>query len=297
MKSKTMLAATLVSLMLFSCGTNNESQLLAGKDNQAAQSVEASDEKQQSPDQQQQLPSDTTQRKGINAITPVADWDKKIIKNATLKLEVKDHKRFGETVYSSIKQWGGYVAGEEQLMLEGKIETTVTIKIPVTHFEALINQLSGADTKVLERKISTDDVTAQVVDTKSRLEAKKQMRMKYLEFLQQSKNMAEVLQVQQEINGIQEEIEAASGRVNYLQNQALYSTVNLVYFQPLAGFEPSGEEPGFFDKVTAAFLLGMNWLAEVLVALIAVWPLLILAFLAWVGWRKLKAVKPVTHKA
>ena len=296
MKSKTMLAATMVSLMLFSCGRNHESQLLAGKDNQASQSVEAGDEKQQPSGLQQQMPSDTTQQKGINAITPVTDWDKKVIKNATLKLEVKDHKRFGETVYSSIRQLGGYVAGEEQLMLDGKIESTVTLKIPVANFEALINQLSGPDSKVMERKISTEDVTTQVVDTKARLEAKKQMRLKYLEFLQQSKNMADVLQVQQEINGIQEEIEAASGRVNYLQNQALFSTVNLVYFQPLAGYKPSDEEPGFFGKVRSAFRLGMNWFAEVLVALISIWPILILSFLVWVGWRRLKAVKPVAHK-
>ena len=265
------------------------------KDSNALQSTEGVDEKQQQPALQHQLSADTSKQKGMNAISSATDWDKKVIKTASLKLEVKDHKRYGETVYNSIKQLGGYVAGEEQLMLEGMIETTVTLKVPVAQFETLINQLSGPDNKVMERKISTDDVTAQVVDTKARLEAKKQMRLKYLDFLKQSKNMAEVLQVQQEINGIQEDIEAASGRVNYLQNQALFSTINLVYYQPLAGYNPSGDEPGFFTRVTAAFRLGMNWLAEIFVALISIWPLLVLASIVWVGWRKLKAAKPVAH--
>lgn len=295
MKSKIMLPAILLSWMLFSCSRNNENLLGAGKDSNAAQPTEAIDESQQPLTLQQQAPADTIKQKGVNAITSVTDRDKKVIKTATLKLEVKDHKRYSETLYSSIKQFGGYTAAEEQLMQEGMIETTVAIKVPVAHFESLINQLSGPETKVMERKISTDDVTTQVVDTKARLEAKKQMRLKYLDFLQQSKNMAEVLQVQQEINGIQEEIEAASGRVNYLQNQALFSTINLVYYQPLAGYHPSGDKPGFFKRVSAAFRMGMNGIAEMLVALISVWPLLVLALLAWIGWRKLKAGKPVAH--
>ena len=295
MKSKIILPAILLSWMLFSCSHNNDNLLEASKDSKTFQAMETGDEKQQPAGLQQQIPADTTQQKGVNAISSATDWDKKVIKTASLKLEVKDHKRFSETVYNSIKQLGGYVAGEEQLMLEGMIETTVTLKVPVAQFETLINQLSGADNKVMERKISTDDVTAQVVDTQARLEAKKQMRLKYLDFLKQSKNMAEVLQVQQEINGIQEEIEAASGRVNYLQNQALYSTINLVYYQPLAGYNPSGEEPGFFTRVTAAFRLGMNWLAEIFVALISIWPLLVLSTIVWFAWRKLKVAKPVTH--
>lgn len=295
MKMNNMLAAILLSWMLFSCSRNNDNMLVESKDSNALQSTEALDEKQQPPVLQQQVSADTAKQKGIDAIPSATDWDKKVIKTGTLKLQVKDHKRFSETVYSSIKQFGGYTAAEEQLMHEGVIETTVAIKVPAAHFESLINQLSGPETKVMERKISTDDVTTQVVDTKARLEAKKQMRLKYLDFLQQSKNMAEVLQVQQEINGIQEEIEAASGRVSYLQNQALFSTINLLYYQPLAGYNPSGEEPGFFKKVTAAFSLGMNWLAEIFVALISIWPLLLLVTVAWFGWRKLKASKPVAH--
>jgi hypothetical protein len=48
--------------------------------------------------------------------------------------------------------------------------------------------------------------------------------------------MKEILQVQQEINSIQEQMESASGRINYLSHQSAYSTIHLQYFQYLVPY-------------------------------------------------------------
>jgi len=117
--------------------------------------------------------------------------------------------------------------------------------VPVDKDEDKVNQLPGGDSKLLKRKISTVDVTGEVVDVKARLQAKKQMRLKYTDFLKQSKNMEEVLQVQGEINTIQEEIEAGAVRVKYLTHQSAMSTVNLSFYQPLNGFKPVEGPPSF----------------------------------------------------
>jgi len=204
------------------------------------------------------------------------DWDKKIIKTATLKLEVKNFKGYNETVHKTVKQFGGYIAQEENNLTDEKSESTISIKVPVDQFEDMMNQLPGADMKVLERKITTEDVTGEIVDTRSRLEAKKQMRLKYLEFLKQSKNMEEVLQVQGEINSIQEEIESAAGRVEYLSHQAVFSTINLTFYEPLAGFKPDSDSPSFGSRISSAFKSGGNWFAELFVGLISIWPLLLI---------------------
>jgi hypothetical protein len=63
------------------------------------------------------------------------------------------------------------------------------------------------------RKRSAAKMLPAVVDTRSRMEAKKQMRDRYLELLKQARNMKEILEVQQVINSIQEDIESGSGRV------------------------------------------------------------------------------------
>ncbi|MEP7256725.1 MAG: DUF4349 domain-containing protein, partial [Ferruginibacter sp.] len=133
--------------------------------------------------------------------------------------------------------------------------------------------------------------TGEVVDTRSRLEAKKQMRIKYLEFLKQSKNMEEVLQVQNEINSIQEEIESAAGRVEYLSHQSAYSTINLTFYQPINGYRPSDGTPSFFTRVTGAFKTGAGWIADLFVGLISIWPLLLAVFVIYVSWKRVRPAK------
>ena len=205
------------------------------------------------------------------------DWDKKIIKTATLKMEVADFKKYSGNVYNMVKAAGGYIAKEDLHNTTVRNESEICIKVPVMQFESLMNALSMDDAKLIERTIASDDVTGRIVDAKSRLEAKKEMRLKYLEFLRESKNMKDVLQVQQEINNIQEGIEAATGQVNYLSHEAAMSTINLTYFQDIAGVQPEKEEkPSFFTRVTTAFRSGANWIADLFVAILSIWPLIFL---------------------
>lgn len=246
----------------------------------------------------QQVKSDSAAPPPAASNKPAAnpDWDKKIIKTATLKLEVKDFNTYNDNVHKTVKQFGGYISQEEQNLTDEKSETVISIKVPVDQFETMMNQLPGADVKVLERKINTEDVTGEVVDTKSRLEAKKQMRLKYLEFLKQSKNMEEVLQVQNEINSIQEEIESAAGRIGFLSHQSSYSTINLTFFQPLAGYTPTDDTPSFFTRISQAFKTGTSWITDLFVWLISVWPMLLIIIGLYFGWKKIKhSVKPVIN--
>ena len=214
------------------------------------------------------------------------DWDKKIIKTAFLKLEVKDFKTYTQIVHNAAKQYGGYIANEEQNESEGKIESTISIKVPVEQFESIITQLPTSAEKIVEKKITTEDVTGEVVDTKSRLQAKVQMRLKYLEFLKQAKNMEDVLKVQSEINDIQEEIESASGRVNYLSHQSSFSTINLTFYQPLAGYNPNNDNPGFLTRTADAFKKGFNFIGEIFIGFVSIWPLILLAIIALAFFRK-----------
>ncbi|HMU72839.1 MAG TPA: DUF4349 domain-containing protein, partial [Ferruginibacter sp.] len=165
--------------------------------------------------------------------------------------------------------------------------------VPVDQFENMINQLPGEEDKVLERKISTEDVTGDIVDTKARLEARKQMRAKYLELLKQSKNMEDALSVQNSVNGVQEEIESAAGRVQALSHQALFSTINLTFFQPAAGYSAPDTNPGFLTRIGQAFKTGGTWLADLFVGLISVWPLLFVIGLLYIGWKKMRPGRSV----
>ncbi len=300
MKAKLTIAAILFISILFSCNKPSNKNEAAIYDTQITK-VKKSPFQETGNKKEPKIPLGTLQQATTDSGTshppvkavPNPDWDKKIIKTATLKLEVKDFKSYNDNVHKTVKQFGGYIAQEEQNLSDEKSETVISIKVPVEQFETMMNQLPGGDGKVLEKRITTEDVTGEVVDTKSRLESKKQMRLKYLEFLKQSKNMEEVLQVQNEINSIQEEIESAAVRIGFLSNQSSYSTINLTFFQPLAGYKPSDETPSFLTRVSSAFKTGASWVADLFVGLIAVWPLLLIILGIYFGWKKIKSTQKI----
>ena len=279
MKSTLLFSCLLISIILFSCTRNADKTEVQDTSMENIESnppslTDKNEDKQQKPlGNLKHLQNDTS-------ITPSSahnvDWDKKIIKTATVKLEVKDFKKYDAIIHATTRKYGGYIAQEEQNLTDERSETILSIKVPVQQFETMMNELAAADVKIIERKIASQDVTGEVIDTKSRLEAKRQVRLKYLDFLKESKNMEDVLKVQAEINELQEEIEAAAGRIDYLSHQAAYSTINLSFYQPVNGFKPVDVSPSFFTRVSHAFKTGAEWIADIFVALISIWPLLLI---------------------
>jgi hypothetical protein len=242
------------------------------------------DQKQQPPKQQQQ-PSNQP------AANP--EWDKKIIKTATLNIEVDNYEKYYSVLRECVRNAGGYVAGENQTQSDYKLENTVTVKVPVARFDEAMNLLAsgtGKD-KVVERRVTSQDVTGEVVDTRSRMEAKRQVRLRYMELLNQAKTMEDILKVQDEINQVQEQIELGAGRVNYLHHASAYSTIQLTIFQVLNPAAEEPKDPSFATRIWYAFEKGWSFIKNIMIALITIWPLLLAAFGIWLIVRKMKFTK------
>ncbi len=224
---------------------------------------------------------------------PNPDWDKKIIKTAFLNFEVKDYNIYYAAFREKVRSLGGYVAQEEQTQSDYKIENTLVVKVPVEQFDNALTQLTSGSEKVNERKVTSQDVTSEYVDTKSRIEAKKQVRLRYMDLLNQAKNMEDILNVQSEINGIQEEIESATGRVEFLGHSAAYSTINLTYYQVLnsAAKDTEKKEPVLGTRVASAFKTGWGWIVDLFVGLVSIWPLLLAGFVAVLLYKRMRPVK------
>jgi hypothetical protein len=236
-------------------------------------------------------PDDGNNKKQKFQQLPKTDWDKKIIKTAALNIEVKDYDKFSSTVRDITKRSGGYIAREDQHQSEYKLENVITIKVPVDRFDEAINLLADANEKILERKIGSEDVTGEVVDTRSRMEAKKQVRERYLDLLKQAKNMNEILQVQTEINNIQVDIESAAGRVNYLTHSAALSTIELTYFQVINPSYIIKENPSFGTRMVESLYAGARWVGELLLLMLTFWPLFAVLGTVWFFIRKSRLVK------
>ncbi|MBI1782570.1 MAG: DUF4349 domain-containing protein [Sphingobacteriales bacterium] len=299
MKNFKLTAAIAVSMVLFfvSCDRNSErakapdtsiAELSRKIENNAEADNAVADTTATVTPQEEQKTEKPSPPKKIDVPEPKIDWDKKIIKTATLRLELKDYKAYNDKVRTVVKQFGGYIANEEQTQNDYQIENAVTIKVPVDQFENAMNTLPVNDSKVMERKITSEDVTTEYVDVKSRLASQKQVLAKYLEFLKQAKNMEETLQVQNEINDIQENIESAAGRAEYLSHAAAFSTINLTYYQLTNGAISPDNTSSFFYKFKDALKTGLNGIDDFVLMIAVLWPLLLLAITGFFLYRKLR---------
>lgn len=221
-------------------------------------------------------------------------WDKKIIKTADLHIEVKDFQRYASRLRSAVKASGGYIAKEELTQSSGEIDNIVAIKVPVDRFEDLLQQLPSDSDRLMEKKIESEDVTMEFVDTKSRLETKKEVRERYLELLKQAHSMKDIISIQNEINDIQEEMDQASGRITWLGHSAAYSTINLRFYQVLEGGRREDPSPTFFHQLRDSVVEGWKGFSSLLLGMMSVWPLWIALGFAAVWIRK--AMRSVRSK-
>jgi len=239
--------------------------------------------------------ADTAQRSGtVATATPSPEihdnWDVKLIRTAEVTVELKNFAHYNSVFHQSLKRYGAYIAQEDQKQSDFSLSSDLTIKVPVQQFDELLNSLGGDSARIVSKKITAEDVTGEVVDTRSRMEAKKQVRDRYLQLLKQAGSMKEILTVQKEINSIQEDIEAASGRVDYLQHESAYSTLHLNYFQPINGGSTATPSSGFFKQLSEAFNEGASATGNLLIFIITIWPLWLAGALLVLIWRRKKGL-------
>jgi hypothetical protein len=286
--------AALLLLLCTGCGGRGGDPRIAGlhKEAEAGNQVYAADSTQMATDKEyfqdpggKDKPADKGGHNSNGGPTADAnpDWDKKIIKTADLSIQVRDLRAFASRLHATVKQSGGYLSKEEQTTNEGISENDVTIRIPVDRFEDFIVQLPADSDKLMEKKITSEDVTGEVVDTRSRLETKKGVRERYLELLKRADKMEDIIAVQNEIDGIQEEMDRASARIAYLGHSAAYSTVNLKFYQVLDESVQEKKEPTFVHRLVNAIREGWNGFSEFLIAFVSAWPVWLILFLIVYG--------------
>ncbi len=279
-----------IVIMLAACGADSE--------NMVADGAVAENEMAPPPDEQIPIgaadstasPNDNATTNGIEkkdkSSTPSAkpDWDKKIVKTADIELSVDDYTQYSKRLTALIRQADGYIAQEQMEQTDFRTGNNLVIKIPTAGFTDFINSLEAPGSSMISKTIRSEDVTSEYIDTKARLQTKKEVREKYLALLRQSSKIEDVLAVQSEINEIQESIESATARLNQLQHSSSFSTINLSCFQYKNGYIGAGQNTAFSQKINKTFHTGTAVLGNILLFFISIWPLTLIgiAIICWI---------------
>lgn len=275
MKFIRLLPAAAALLFALSCNNSGSKETISDLNKMES----ASDQKDYYPTDSIATPQNSNNsptKANTQASAPDRNWEKKLIRKSNLRVEVENIKDYKQRIRSILDKTGGYTSSETQKEEWGNLEIATTLRIPGEQFEQALAELTDQVKKVHSRQVNSLDVTSDWVDTRSRLETKKQVRFQYLDLLRKAGNMNEILVVQNEINSIQEEIDAATGKLNYLSHSSQFSTIEVAYFQIIDPSQKETKEEGFLSKLKNGFLSGWEFIGQILIGLVTIWPLFFL---------------------
>jgi hypothetical protein len=231
-------------------------------------------------DQSSRLVQNTNPTK---ALSPTAT--KKIIKNASIRFQVEDFKQSRTRINKAIKDSGGYIS----ISSEDGLSSATTIRVSSPQLEALINEILKEVKFLNHNNIRSNDVTAQYIDTETRLKTKKEVEKRYLDILKQAKTIEDILRVEGQLAAIREEIEAKEGQLKQINDEVNYSTIHLEYYETTeTSLLP---EDGFPARIKKGIKTGWDILVSFVVGIFYIWPFLILAGFVLFLFRRWKGGK------
>ncbi|WP_299334837.1 DUF4349 domain-containing protein [uncultured Psychroserpens sp.] len=214
--------------------------------------------------------------------------DLKIIKSANARYKVENVKTATRKIKRIAQSYGAYIS---DLRFENNLyqkENRFTIKIPQQYFDTMMDSIGFMVEFVEYENITTKDVTEEYIDIQTRLETKKEVKARYEMILRKNAiTVEDILTTEDKLRIIQEEIESAQGRLKYLTNKVSYSTIQIDLYETVAyKEEPESYSKTFFAKGKEGLTYGWHIIESLILALIYVWPLVIIGTVLFFVIRK-----------
>jgi len=228
--------------------------------------------------------------------------ERHVIRNGSLELTVSNTRETVSQVKNIVASAGGIIGSAYIYELKDDLYAAeLTLRVPAAQFDPVMDRLQalGKATNVGQ---SNQDVTMQYIDMEARIKTLHAQEERLREILKMAVKIEEVLQVEKELGRVRSEIEAMTAQFTYLQDQVVFSTINLrIKEEAIATQNISQapfENPG--GRMKAAFVRSINFIlsacAVLLVALTAILPVLIVlipgAAVLWLIITKLISRKP-----
>lgn len=217
------------------------------------------------------------------------DIERKIVKNGDISFETNDIAATRQKILATLKSLGGYVVEDKESTNneENRKDYTLNVSIPANNFDKLLSFVSSSADKIDSKNISITDVTTNYIDIATRLENKKILEERYLDLLKKASKISDLLEIENKLTEIRSDIESTQGKLNYLNKQVLYSSLNITFYtkQVVKADKPIG----FAYKFKRALHKGELFLEHLFFKMVALWPLwslCIIVFTAFKVWRR-----------
>lgn len=209
---------------------------------------------------------------------------RKLIKNGEIKFKTANIKKSKELISKTVQKLDGYISKENSSNYNGTQYSTMIIRVYSDKFEKLVHDVASKADNIEYKHIDINDVTEEYTDIEARIKAKKALEERYKELLKKAGKVSEMLEIEQQIGYLREEIESKEGRLNLLKDRISLSTLKVIFYHkdkvaPIV----VEDEP---NVIVRALSNGWNLIVSLTMAILTLWPLLILGFIGYRIYKK-----------
>lgn len=212
---------------------------------------------------------------GTGATVDLATSTRKLTRRADISLTVDDVDTAAGQVRAAAAAEDGMVLAEAVSSEPEDAQTggysTVTISVPSDRLDATLDRLSKIG-DVHSRNASTDDVTAQYVDTESRVETMKASVERVRALMGQATKLADIVNLEAELSRRQADLEATQSQLAALKDAVAMSPVEVRLSTDVKVLEEAEDDTGFLAGLTAGWTAFTGSVAVLLTVLGAVLP-------------------------
>jgi hypothetical protein len=136
---------------------------------------------------------------------------------------------------------GGYVAASKVSNSGSDESAYITYRIPAPRWEESLSELRGLAERIVDEQISSQDVSAQVVDLDARVANARTTETALQGFMDRARTIDDVLKVQGELTTVRGEIERMTAQRDHLAGRAAYGTLDVSYRVPVTASAVAAE--------------------------------------------------------
>src|SRR5436190_5693267 len=161
-------------------------------------------------------------------IAPDALANRKLIRNATVELEVAKFDEAVQKITAVANEERGYIATtSSEKQANGKLKGEIVVKVLPENLDHFLQKVRGLG-ELKNQSLGTEDVTKAYFDTDSRLKNARVMEQRLIDILKtKTGKVSDLLQVEKELGRVREDIEKMRGALKYMDAMVQFATVTI----------------------------------------------------------------------
>jgi hypothetical protein len=154
--------------------------------------------------------------------------NRKLIRNATVDLEIVNFDQTVQKVTAFTNEEKGYVATTSSEKQEnGKLKGEIVVKVLPENLDRFLQKIRALG-ELKNQSIGTEDVTKEYFDTDARLKNARVMEQRLIDMLKtKAGKVSDLLQVEKELGRVREKIEKMQGELKFWDSQVQFATVTI----------------------------------------------------------------------